>query len=207
MIVSLDTLTTRALSGDRDALEEVLDKYDERVRRRLAGRIGAAYRSAFDLDDVMQVTYLEVFLKIEQFIPSGPDSFFEWVSAIGENNIRDAVRELNRAKRPPRGRQVSLPHADDSFVVLLELLGGTSSTPDRRAARGEAKTLLEAAIARLPEDYRNAVTLMDLNGMAAEDAAGTMGRSKGAMHMLRARAHERLALLMGSRSNYLSSSS
>ena len=57
-------LVRRAAAGDVDALTELLEFVGPRVRDRL--RIGPLWRSSLDADDVMQTTYLEVFLRIGQ---------------------------------------------------------------------------------------------------------------------------------------------
>ena len=63
--------------------------------------------------------------------------------------------------------------------------------------------MLNAALNTLPADYRTAVRLYDLEGRPVAEVAGTMGRSAGAVHMLRARAHERLRAFLGTPSKLL----
>ena len=55
---------------------------------------------------------------------------------------------------------------------------------------------------------RNAtvVRLYDIEGRSGPEVATTMGRSRGAVVMLRARAHDRLAELLGSGSKFFSDS-
>jgi len=153
---------------------------------------------------VLQVTYLEAFLEIERFTPRGPGSFLAWITHIAENNLRDAVKGLERAKRPDPRKAVRGPAGHDSYVALVELLGTTNSTPSRHAARGEAGSFLERAIAALPPDYEKVVRMLDLEGRAVSDAARDLGKTPGAVHMLRARAHGRLRELMGPESQFFS---
>ncbi len=192
MADSGDELLSRAVSGDQGALTALLEQCGPRVRGRLEGKIAAQWRSALDVDDVMQVTYLEAFLHIERFEPSGMGSFVAWLTRIAENNLRDAVKELGRAKRPQPKNRVRAPVGDDSYVALCELLGATSTTPSRHAARGEVRRVLESALGELPEDYAKVIRLYDLEGRSAAEVAGAMGRSTGAVYMLRARALDRL---------------
>src|SRR5262245_41546544 len=53
-----------AVAGDRDALTRLLKKFGPQVRARLS--ISSSWQSVLDLDDVMQVTYMEAFLRIGQ---------------------------------------------------------------------------------------------------------------------------------------------
>ena len=66
-------LVERASGGDEDALCALLSYVGPIVRDRLKPKIGAQWRTSLDEDDVMQVTYLEAFLLIDQFKYRGPD--------------------------------------------------------------------------------------------------------------------------------------
>ena len=77
-----DNLISRAVDGDEDALSELLVRTDAALREQFYGRIGRRYRGAFSEDDVLQVTYLEAFLRIGQFQPNGEGSFLRWLIRI-----------------------------------------------------------------------------------------------------------------------------
>ena len=198
------SLVQRAASADEDALCELLRRFGPVVRDRLKGKIGQQWKASLDEDDVMQVTYLEAFMLIEQFKPRGEGSFTAWLSQVAENNLRDALRGLNAAKRPNPKQRVRAPSraSADSFVALVELLGTTENTPSRAAAAGEAVQILESALSTLPPDYERVVRLYDLEGLSAQEVGAQLGRSTGAIYMLRARAHERLKKALGSGSRF-----
>jgi len=200
----LDGLTATAVAGDRGALTELLCRHDPLLRERLRGRIGRRFRASFEEDDVCQVTYMEAFLRIRKFQPEGEGSFLAWLVSIAENNIRDAVKALERDRRPPPNRRVSNIVGDESYECLFATLAGSHSTPSQRASREETKTLLERALTQLPPDYEKVVRLCDLQGMSGPDAARAIGRSAGAVHMVKARAHERLAEILGESGKYFS---
>jgi RNA polymerase sigma factor (sigma-70 family) len=157
-----------------------------------------------DSDDVLQVTCMEAFLDIGRF--SGHDSiaFFGWLLRIAQNNIRDAIRSLDREKREPRKRRVAVPHAADSYASLLANLAGTDTTPSGVVAREEMTAALQAAIGKLPEHYQKVVQRIDLEGCSTKAVATEIGRSLGAVHMLRQRAHDHLARLMGDSTKFFS---
>jgi RNA polymerase sigma-70 factor (ECF subfamily) len=161
-------------------------------RNRLCGEV--------DLDDVMQVTYLEAFMHIADFVPAGPHAFGAWLGRIGENNLRDAIRKSDAASRPTAGSATTW---EDSCQMLIEQLG-TNGTPSRAAGTDEAKRLIEAALQRLPADYERVLRLCDLEGHSGPEAARQIGRSHGAVKMLLARARDRLAALLGSGSRFFS---
>lgn len=201
-----DALLQLAVEGDVTALRTLLERFGSEVRQRVAGRIDKRWRALVDEDDVMQIAYLEAFLHIDQLTARDLPSFLAWLTRIAENALRDAVRGLSRQKRPNPARRVEAPSQADSYVGLLDCLGVTTTTPSREATQRDAVTVLEAAIQRLPEDYLRAVRLYDLEGRSVTDVASTMGRSVGAVHMLRARAHDRLREQLGATSQFFSGS-
>ena len=196
----IEQLASRAVAGDSDALIALLKECGPEVRSSLA--IGQPWQAVVAADDVMQVTYMEAFLQIRHFTPRGPGSFLAWLRRIAENNLRDAVRELERDKRPDPRKRVDPPGGDDSATALYQLLGGTTSTPSRAAARREAIEALENAIGQLPPDYAKVVRLYDLDGCSGSEVASAMGRSVGAVKMLAARAHDRLQAILGTGSQF-----
>jgi RNA polymerase sigma-70 factor, ECF subfamily len=192
-----DSLLTQAIAGDREALVQVLAKHGPEVRRRLEGAIGGRWRSILSLDDVMQEAYTDAFLSIGVFVPRGSDSFTGWLLALARRNIIDAIRILEAEKRGGNRRQVIAGDSENSSAALYERLCVTSSTPSRRAATRESCASLNQAIAGLPETYRRVVEMYDLDGRSVEHVAAELGRSVGAVYMLRARAHRSLASLLG----------
>src|ERR1051325_6757940 len=117
------SLLQRAVEGDLAALRCLLEQFGGDVRRRISGRIDNRWRALLDEDDVMQVTYLEAFLHIDQLTARDTASFLVWLTRIAENAIRDAVRGLSRQKRPDPARRVAPPSLQDSYVGLLDCLG------------------------------------------------------------------------------------
>jgi RNA polymerase sigma factor (sigma-70 family) len=184
----------------------VLEVVGAEVRSRIRPRLPAALRSSVDEDDVMQVTYIEAVLRFERFSSGGIEAFLAWVARLAENNLVDAIRAMDAAKRPNPARRVRPAVSADSMANLVELLGLTYLTPSRQAAVAEANSALEQAIGRLPAAYSQVVRLYDLAGRSAQEVGAELGKSTGAVFMLRARAHERLRELLGSASQFFSAS-
>lgn len=202
-----ESLLQRAVEGDAAALRVLLERFGGQVRNRIAGRIEKRWQALLDEDDVMQVAYLEAFLHIDQLTARDTPSFIAWLTRIAENAIRDAVRGLSRQKRPDSGKRlVVAANSAESYAGLLDCLGMTTTTPSREAASRDAAGILEAAIQRLPQDYQTAVRLYDLEGRSASDVARVMGRSVGAVHMIRARAHDQLRVGLGNTSHFFTGS-
>lgn len=191
-----------AKSSDIEALTSLLERYGPDIERSLS--IGREWRSVLDAADVMQVTYLEAYLQIGSYDPNRSEPFPNWLRRIAENNLRDALRGLQRQKRPQPRNRVTVGDGIDSTDNLIATLGMTSTTPSGQAQRQERTDRLQAAIDALPEDYGQAVRLYDLQGLHIDEVSRRMNRTNGAVHMLRARAHERLRELLGAESKWFS---
>ncbi|XOV74895.1 MAG: RNA polymerase sigma factor [Phycisphaerales bacterium] len=85
-------LLANARSGDDAALAALLERITPELRRRIIPRIGPRYRSSIDEDDVLQVTFIEAFIRFPAFEDRGEDAFMSWLLRISENNLRDAIR-------------------------------------------------------------------------------------------------------------------
>lgn len=197
-----EDLLSQAASGDRDILKRLLKEHGPAVRERLVGKIPERWQSVLSLDDVMQQTYTDAFLNVDRFVPHGEGSFTAWLSTIAQRNLIDALRMLEADKRSQGHRQIQPQAWKDSFVALHDLLSAAGTTPSRHVARDEACTALQAALQQLPEAYRRAVEMFDLQGRPMEEVARALKRSPGAVYMVRTRAHQRLRELMGSDSKY-----
>lgn len=189
-----DELLNRAVLGDEDALETLLTRHAPTVRKRLDGRIDPRWQNVLSEEDVLQETWLEAFFAIRSFEPRGVSSFVAWLTMMAKRNLIDAVRELQTLKKGgDRGQVVSRGgENENSYVTLLEGLGGTLTSPTENARKDEARSLLDTALESIPEPYRLPVKLYDLGGCTAEDTAEACECGIGAMHMRRSRAHAML---------------
>lgn len=180
----------RAVAGDEEALELALRRVEPELRASIS--IQPLWRRSLDADDVLQVSFLEAFLRVGTLRDATPGAFRAWMRRIVQNNLRDAVRALERDKRPdPRKRQTRGTR-DESARTLLGRLGGGAATASGPAILKEDVDRLLDALARLPRSYRRVVELMDLDERAVAEVARELERSHGAVHLLRSRAHDRL---------------
>jgi len=176
------------------------------LRERFKNEIPRRWQSLLTIDDVMQETYTDAFLDIAEFEPRGEGSFERWLTTIARHNLLNAVEMLEAEKRGG-GRRPIAPHSpNESYVALYELVGGTSTTPSGVAADAEARAALARALAQLPDDYRTVVEQYDLEGRSIEEVSTLLGRRRGAVYMLRARAHRALRRLLGTASRFWSDS-
>lgn len=197
------SLIHKAVAGDTEALAALLREHGPMVENALV--IDKIWQNVLEPADVMQVTYLEAFLRIRSFDPNGSAAFPTWLRHVAENNLRDAIRGLSRQKQPPPQNRITAANHEDSMVGLYDVLSDGTSTPSRQIGRREVCSLLEGAIANLPDDYARVIRLYDIDGRPIAEVAQSLGRSPGAVHMLRARAHDQLRVALGTASQFLGS--
>lgn len=189
-----DDLVVRAAAGDDDAVEQLLRAVDGPLRSGL--RIAAAWRRHLTVDDVLQVSYLEAYLRIGSLRDRTVDGFRAWMRRVVDHNLADAIKGLNRDKRPDPRRRVTQGVEGESARTLFARVAGSDPSVTQAIARAEQVTRLREAIDRLPADYRFVVQEADLAERRVAEIAEEMGRSPGAVHLLRARAHDRLGELL-----------
>ena len=198
-----DGLLHRAVQGDKEALVLLLRQYGPAARKAIAGRIPARWRSVLSEDDVLQQTYADAARTIQEFSSPEERAFGAWLAQTAKRNLLDALKSLRTEKRGGDRQRIRPQDSGESYVALSQIIVGRTTTPSRKLIHKEAETALRRAILKLPEDYARVVELYDLQGLPVREVATTLWRSPGAVFMLRARAHQRLAQMMGTASQYL----
>ncbi len=92
-------LQESAPRGNEQALAALFERVGLDLRGEIERQIGDRYHNQFDAADILQVTFLEVLLHADTIDPGGSGSFRNWIRRIAENNLRDAIRTLERDKR------------------------------------------------------------------------------------------------------------
>jgi RNA polymerase sigma-70 factor (ECF subfamily) len=116
-------------------------------------------------EDVAQDAFLALYRHLAQ-VPTS--AFRPWLYRVARNLCLDQLRR--------RKFKVSLfrdLQKDDEQPFVAE--DQEAAPPDRIAETREANAAIEAAIAELPQRFREAFLLCEVEGMSYEDAAAVMG--------------------------------
>jgi RNA polymerase sigma-70 factor (ECF subfamily) len=197
-----DDLVQRAVAGNRAALDGLLAAYYPRLAAHVAPKLPRDLRGTLAVEDVLQEAYLDAFQSIASAKADNGKSFYSWLVSIVEHRLLDLIRAARAAKRG--GGWGPLDAQSASMVGMLEQIAVTSRTPSVSAAGHEAVSAVQAALELLPADYREALRLRHIEGLAVADVAARMGRTERAVQMLCHRALKQLATVMGSASRFLS---
>jgi len=185
-ISSSQGLIDRIKNGDHDAFSALFEKYRPRLAVLLHYRMSPELRSSFEVDDVLQETFLEAFRDFGQFTYQSPGSFMSWLARISEHVMADLARSQGRQKRHAaemlRFRSESNPSGPEPV---------DSRTPSRILAEEEGLRGLLEKLNSLPEHYRQAILLMKVEGLSTQEAAARLGKSNEATALLLHRALKR----------------
>jgi RNA polymerase sigma-70 factor (ECF subfamily) len=174
----LGQLLRLARAGDRGALGELLEWYRNYLTLLARLQIGRRLRSKIDAADLVQDTFLEAHCHFGQFAGNTEAELVGWLRAILAGNLAHLLRRyLGTQGRDVRlERQLALD-LDESSRVMGQAVPAPQSSPSQQAARREQAVLLADALQRIPEDYREAIVLRQLEGLTFPEVARRMDRS------------------------------
>jgi RNA polymerase sigma-70 factor (ECF subfamily) len=93
-------LVVRARSGDRLAVEALLERCLPSLRRWAHGRLPMAARGTLDTGDLVQETVLHVLRRLDHFEPRHVGAMQAYLRQSVINRIRDEVRKISRQPAP-----------------------------------------------------------------------------------------------------------
>jgi RNA polymerase sigma-70 factor, ECF subfamily len=163
-------LLSRARDGDGDALNELFTRYYDRLRRIVRIRLGPEARRMVDSGDIVQETFHAALAGLVDLRITDDGELLRWFARVAENRIRDEVDRQRAAKR-----SVDRERALDAATERSSLADGATTPPDG-AYRAEVREVLDAALAGLSEEYREAILLRDFCGAEWATIAAKLGR-------------------------------
>jgi RNA polymerase sigma-70 factor (ECF subfamily) len=191
-------LLQRARQGDAAAVDQLLQRHREPVRRLIGLRMDPAIVARLDASDVVQEVLLEASRRLPEYLREGTMPFHLWIRHIAKDHIIDAHRRHRQAQRRAVDReQAMMPrHAPDrSSAELIQLLD-PELTPASAAIRQEMERRLHAAIAELGEDDRDILLMRHFEQLSNQEVAEALGLTEAAASMRYLRAVRRLRALM-----------
>jgi RNA polymerase sigma-70 factor (ECF subfamily) len=179
--------------GDAATGREMLLRYQPWLRLLARVELDSRLRVKLDASDIVQQTLLEACRGLGHFRGTTHAELLAWLRGILAHILAREVRRYHGTGKRDLGREVSLEQAlAQSSQRLGALLAGSDTSPSQQAVRHEQELLLAAALARLPDDYREVIILRNMEGLTHEEVAARMDRSAGAVRMLWVRALTRL---------------
>jgi len=167
----------RVLSGDRNAFTLLQNKY----KKLISNLIRKMVKDEDDIDDLTQETFIKAYNALDTF--QFGFAFSAWIYRIASNNCIDFLRKK-------RFQTVSLSQPvfdedDDQYIQIED----TSARPDTEFLNKEKRDIINHAIDKLPENYREIIKLRHEFEMDYIDIAKKLDIPIGTVkaHLFRAR--------------------
>ena len=168
--------------GDRQVFHELYQQHHRRVYSTCLGMT----QNVSEAEDLTQEVFIHLFRTIGSF--RGESAFTTWLHRLTVNHVLMHFRK----------RRVRSERTTENGDLPVQVMAGTS---DPQRMRVVDRILLSEVIAQLPEGYREAIILHDVEGLEHKEIAQIRGRSIGTSksQLYRGRTMLRALITQGSR--------
>src|SRR2546427_980172 len=152
MAANLDpdaSLMLRVKRGDRQAFEELVNKYKHPVMNLIYRMLG----DATEAEDLAQNVFVQVYKSADRYRVCA--KFTTWLFTIARNLC---LNEIRRRSRHP-AESLDAPHPEQTDQPKHQFEDTKNFSPPDRLLQGELVNKIEEAIAALPEAQRTALLL------------------------------------------------
>jgi RNA polymerase sigma-70 factor, ECF subfamily len=192
-------LIEQARRGEPGALDRLLESYRNYLRLLARTGVDATLRGKADPSDLVQDTYLRAFRDFGQFRGATEAELAGWLRQILARTLANRARHA-RARKRALAREQSLDQLlGRSSQAMERLLASAAHSPSESAQRRDLGVVLADVLAELSAEQREVVVLRHLEGLGWDEVAERMGRTPGAVRMLRTRALKQLRPLIEAR--------
>lgn len=171
--------------------------FEELVKRHQRTVYALLYQLAPDWQDTADLAQ-EVFIRVWRSINNlrNPASFRGWLTQITTNLFYDELR-----KRPRRVPTVSMDDpinegGEETIEQATRDIADTSTLPDERILTNELSGAIRQAMTMLPEQFRTAIVLREIEGLSYEEIAVLTKTEMGTVKSRIARARNKLQELL-----------
>ncbi|HYE73734.1 MAG TPA: sigma-70 family RNA polymerase sigma factor [Blastocatellia bacterium] len=184
------SLITRLRAGEMDAFAELVNQYQPII----FSVIRRMMRDEEEARDITQETFLKIYRHFSHF--RGESSLKTWIFRVAINQAHNSQRWWRRRRRDETS---SLDESPNERTSISAKLVSSSGTPESQAIAQERRQQLERALAGLKQDFRLAVILRDIEGLAYEEIAEILEISIGTVKSRIARGREMLRASLSQR--------
>jgi len=178
-------LVERTLAGDNSAFDLLVMKYQRRIHRLIARMV----RDTDLIDDIAQETFIRAYRALHQF--RGDAQFYTWLYRIAVNTSKKFLHDLKRDPLVLTPVHESDGEKDETFEAGIE--PSSDETPETVIAARQIAQAVDAGLAALPEDQRQALILREIEGLSYEEIATLMNSPVGTVRSRIFRAREAIS--------------
>lgn len=175
-------LVARYRIGDMDCFDLLMQAYDEQIRRVLAQLSGTS-----DVDDLEQEVFLKIFRNLRDF--KGDSSFYTWLYRITLNVFFDSNKKRKRA-------DVRMNKMQEDFLDVSNIRREIED-PYTTCFERITQENLRNAIDQLPEQFKEVITMREIEDLSYGEIALKTGISTGTVRSRLSRGRNRLKMILG----------
>ena len=179
----------RLKDGDAAAFDTLVNRYTSEIYAVLF----RLTQDAEEAKDLTQETFLRALKAVKNF--RGDADLKTWLYRIAVNESRNRFRWWKRRRRE---KTISLDQEIKSGegATIHETLSGNSENPEAETLRRERQTALRNALTKLPDNFREAIILRDIQGLSYEEVANALETNIGTIKSRIARGREELRKML-----------
>ncbi len=192
-------LLNRVRSGDADAVNSLLQRHRDVIKRMIDRRMDRGVRQRVDASDIVQDVMIEANRRLGDYLENPTMPFQLWLRHMARDRLVDAHRRHRVAATRSVDREVPLviPSAgDQSQVDMGGQVADRGLTPAAAATWHELERRFASAVELLEEGDRQIVLLRHFEHLSTAEVAEVLGLSKPAAGMRYLRAMRRLRVLL-----------
>lgn len=192
-------LLSAARGGDDSAVNELLEKHRNSVRRLVQVRLDRKVQRRVDVSDVVQEVMTEASKRLQKYLENPEMAFHLWLRQIAWDHIIDTYRRHRVSAKRNMDREQSMTAnagPDRSAVELAVQLCDPGMTPAAAAAQREIARRVEGAIERLDEPDREVIYMRHYEHLTNLEIATALNLNPPAASMRYLRAVRRLRQLL-----------
>lgn len=182
---ALHLLLTQAINGNRDALGQVLIRHRSYLKMLATAQIHQRLQGKADPSDLVQETFLEAHKQIGTFRGTSNAEFAGWLRGILANLLAKHFRRFLGTQQRDLSLEQSLTESlDHASGCMHRGLIAKVESPSQVLMENETILELSAALENLPEDYRMAILLRNIQGLSFVEVASAMNRTVDSVEKL-----------------------
>jgi RNA polymerase sigma-70 factor (ECF subfamily) len=185
-----------ARNGSQDALGEALESCRAYLLLVANQELDSGLQAKGGPSDLVQETFLEAQRDFDGFAGCSADELRAWLRKILLHNLANFARQYRDTDKRKLALEVGLPGGDQSGGGEQQLVAELTG-PESLALRRERGRQLQAAVERLPDDYRQVIEWRYRDECSFEEIARRLSRSDNAARKLWFRAIEQLKHELG----------
>jgi RNA polymerase sigma-70 factor (ECF subfamily) len=190
---STHRLLASAIDGDSDSLNQLMRKYQSRLKQMIAMRMSPRLQARVDASDIVQDALLEAATRIDSYTSTLEVPFYPWLRQIAMQRMIDATRKHLAADVRDVGRERRFAHQEDVSVAhLVDRLVANASSPTQQVRREESKQRVHAALDALAEVDREVLVMRYLEQMPTTEIAVALNITERAVRKRHRKALDRL---------------